>query len=483
MKMTLPSILSARPAPSPRSDKAVVVLTCVLAVLLSLVGVSDAHAVPALSIDQCAPGYQPWDFTVKIVACIENSVRTATGGMIGQMTAVMLPVTGALFALAVAIAGIRIVGGEKPGRSAMYAVRLAVVSWCIHSLPALASSLLSVEAELIMAVAGGSPWGMIDNFLGNLIGFGPTLVLFQGILGIIGSALTSHSMGLMLFLAGFSAVSTLLVFVFNVVFTYLSCVIMFGFLLVISPILLPFAVFPTMYRYIEKVLYMIITVMLIPILLFAFTRLFLGIFDSLIQDIFDSVLPKGRDFRALWSINNPVFSWIMPSDTSLMDRLQAFQFMDGTSPESAVPPVQTNVNPFLRHGFNAGLANFSGLNLGPSEPIWVQTLVMRFIALGLFAAVMKNMVARIPMIASSIASSAVQMDSLWSDKTPTEMINNVQNNAQLGFGALTGGAAGGELGTGVAKAAGGNKRDQNLACQAGGVLGAIGGMMVNSRKK
>lgn len=447
---------------------------------LPLIAGMSSAAYASLSIDTCAPGYQPWDFTVKIVACIENSVFTAVGSMMGGIQGVMQPVAGAMFTLAVAVAGIRVVSGEKVGRSVVYSIRLAVVALLIFNMGSIAGAIFAIEGELISIVAGGSPWGMIDNFLGNLLGFGPALVLFQGIIGIIGSALTNNSIGVMLFGAGFTAIGTLLKFIFNVVYTYLSCIIMLGFLLVITPIFMPFAVFFITERYVRKVFDMVVSIMLMPILLFAFINLFLNIFDVLISDIFDSVLPQNRDFRSLWHVNNPVLSWLMPGDSSLATRMNAIQQASDALPDTFVPPVQTNVNPFLRHGFNAGLANLPSLNFGPSEPIWLQTLVMRFVALWLFASVMKNMVDRIPEISSSIAGSVIGIPISATD--PGQVLKNVQSNAELGLAGAIGGAAGGELGAAAANAAGGNARDQRLARQAGGVLGAVSGMMVNQRR-
>ncbi len=457
------------------------VLSCLLLVLCACFAVNAYAAVnpPALSIDTCAPGYKKWDFTVKIVACVQNSVIGAMFNMLSALQNYMRPIAAALMALAIGMAGVRLIGGQKTGRSVMYAIRLGVVSWVWFNLSTFGGYVFSVEQQLITIVSGNySPWSQIDNFLGNLIGFGPQIVLFQGLLGIISAALTSSSIGSMLFMAGFSAISSLLLFIFNVVYTYLASLIMLGFLIILSPIFLPFAVFFATERYIKKLMDMIVSVMLMPILLFAFVRLFMGIFDTMITDIFNN-LPGNKNFAPFWNVNKPVFGWVMPSDQSLMERLQGIQGIDG-GPMAAVPPVQTNVNPFLRHGFNAGsIGNLPGLNFGPNEPVWIQKIIMRLITLWLFAMLMKTMVSRIPEIASSIAGSVIGLP--LSATSPTQVLKNVQSSAEMGFGAMTGGAAGGEIGAAAAKAAGGNARDQQFAREGGGVMGAIAGMMVTKR--
>jgi type IV secretory pathway VirB6-like protein len=432
----------------------------------------------ATGLNECAPGIDFDKITQRVVSCIERATTQAVFSMMGQVQAYMAPVAGALMALAVAVAGIRVVSGEKPGRSIMYAVRLAMVAYFYNNLGTFAGTAFQIEGELIGIVSGGSPWVMIDNFMKNLIGYGPELMMFQGILAIIGAAaFASYSVGFMLFMAGMSAIASLLLFIFNVVYTYCASIIMLGFLIVLSPLFVPYAVFFLTERYLKKLIDMIVSVMLMPVLLFAFINMFLGIFDALISDLFNSVLPENRDFRALWNLNNPVFSWLMPSDTSLMNRLEG---VAEPSPTAANPAVQTTVNQFLRHGFNAGsVGNLPGLNFGPSEPVWVQQIGMKLITLWLFATLMKSLVSRIPQISSAIAGSVIGVPLSATD--PGQVLKNVQENLRIGGSALFGGAAGSALGGGAAKLAGGNAMDQRLASQGGGILGAMAGMMITKR--
>lgn len=464
-----------------------------------LLGVVAACALPmpanaaGLSLGTCSGGLEDYKVTERIVACVERAVVQAVFGMMGQLQGYMWPVFGALFTLAVAILGIRVISGQKPGRVSMYVIRLAVVAFFMGNLASFAGAAFAIEADLIGVVAGGSPWAMIDNLMGNLLGFGPRLALYQGVIGIIGAAVFSPHVASMLFVAGAGAVAALLMFVLNVVYTYLASVIMLGFLVVLSPVFVPWAVFFLTERYLKRLLDMTVSVMLMPVLLFAFVQLFLGVLDFLVADIFRSVLPHGRDFRALWNLNNPVFAWLMPSDTSLMERLEGVARSNPRGPtEAANPAVQTNVNPFLRHGFNAGsVANLPGLNFGPSEPVWVQAIATKLIALWLFATLLKAMVQRIPQIASELAASAISIKGITDqrfdpssrDATGLQgMARNVETSLRVGTGAVAGGGLGGDAGGVAANALGGSNRDRAMARQAGGVLGAMAGMMVTRRK-
>jgi hypothetical protein len=438
-----------------------------------------ASASPGLSIDTCAPGFQPWDITPKIVRCVENSVITAIINMLAALKMYLYPMAAALMALGIALFGIRVVGGEKPGRSAMFLIRATLIAYFWWNLDAYAISVFGIQQEFISIISGGySPWYQIDNLMGNLAGFGPTLALFQGLIGLLGAALMSSSIGFILGTVGIHAMITLMMFVFNVVYTYLASIIMLGFLVVISPLFLPWAIFFITERYLKKLIDMIIAVLLMPALLFAFIQLFMGIFDVLIIDIIDTI-PGGRNMRGILRINNPVFGWVMPSDTSLMERLQAFRNAENIPPVAA-PPVGTTVNPFMRHGFSSGAFNLAAVNFGPNEHEWVKSLVYKCIALLLFAHLMKAMVGRIPQISSSIAGSVVGIP--LSATSPQEVLKNVTSNAELGAGAAIGGGAGGDLAGGAARAAGGNAQDERLARQGGGIVGALAGMMITKRR-
>lgn len=433
----------------------------------------------ALSIDTCAPGFQPWDITPKIVRCVETAIITAILNMFMWIKWYLYYMAAALMALGIALFGIRVVGGEKPGRSAMFLIRATLIAYFWYYLDAYAISVFLIQQEIVTIVSGGySPWYQIDNLMGNLAGFGPTLALFQGLIGLLSAALVSSSLGFILGTVGVHAIITLMMFVFNVVYTYLASVILLGFLVLLSPLFLPWAIFFVTERYLKKLIDMIIAVMLMPALLFAFVNMFISIFDVLIVDIIDTI-PGGRNMRGILRINNPVFSWVMPSDTSLMERLQAFRNQEGIAP-AATPPVGTTINPFMRHGFNSGAFNLAAIDFGPNEHQWVKALVYKCIALLLFAHLMKAMVGRIPQISSGIAGSVVGVP--LSATSPQEVLKNVTSNAELGAGAAIGGGAGGDLAAGVARGAGGNAQTQRLARQGGGIVGALAGMMVTKRR-
>jgi hypothetical protein len=456
---------------------------CLLVLLIITHNSGAAYAAdPVLDMDTCAPGFTEHDLTPKIVRCIEDSVIDAVLNMLSALKAFLTPMAGALITLSFAIAGIRMVSGEKPGRSAMFLIRITLITYFWFNLEYYGMALFDISQELITIVSGGySPWYQIDNFLGNLLGFGPTLLLFQGVLGIIAGSLTGDSgIGFMVFAAGTHAVIALLMFIMNVVYTYLMSVIMLGFLIVISPIFLPWAVFFITERYLRKVIDLIISVILMPALLFAFVHLFMMIFENMINGIID-VLPLGRDFRGIWRINNPVFGWVMPSDTSLTNRLQSVRMEDFNNPPPInTPAVGTTVNPFLRHAFSNGSFQLPSIDFGPTDPQWKKVLAYKFIALFLFAQLMKTMVTRIPEITGGIAGAVVGIP--ISATSPAEMVKNVRGNIEMGLGATAGGALGGELGGAAAGAAGGNQHDQRLARQGGGILGAVSGMMVTRRR-
>lgn len=212
-----------------------------------------------------------------------------------------------------------------------------------------------------------------------------------------------------MFLAAFSALINLLLFIFRVVFTYLMAITVMAFLIVISPFIIPLAVFFYTERYFIRWLDTLFSAMLVPVLLFAFLSMFVNIFASLINDVYYIICgntcvnnPAQTDFSPYWKDNQPKFGWLMPSDPNLSNRLQSA----AQSGAAGKPAVQTNINPLMRRGHDAGVFNMPGIDFGPNNVSVMQKLVYAFIGLWIFASFMKSMVGKIPEIAANIANAA-----------------------------------------------------------------------------
>lgn len=406
----------------------------------------------ALSLDNCAAqtggSYPQWAYTQKVIACVKGSIKGATLTMTQAISNFMAPIVAAMFTLAVAVFGIRMAGGE-PGftRRAMgLLLRLGLIWMFYYSLGGnlggimggynMALAPFDIEDELGYIVMSENPWAIADYYLGRILGVGEYTDLTKGLLGIIGVAAVSSTAGGVLFLAGMSALINFLLFIYRVVFTYLTAITVIAFMVVISPFIIPLAVFFHTERYFIKWLDILLSAILVPVLMFAFLHFFIIVFDSLISGLFTTLCgsacasnPAMIDFSAFWKTNEPKFGWLVPNDPHLASQVQGVSGAAGPG----TPAVQTNINPFLRRAQDVGMFNTPSVDFGPSNVSIMQKLIWQFLGIWIFASFMKSMVDKIPEIAANIANAAsgVSME-------PTEFETSVRGSWNQAQAALLG---------------------------------------------
>jgi hypothetical protein len=385
---------------------------------LALPYTAHAQALGGFTIDTCAPG-NPWDYTVKVVACVENSVQNAVFTMMNALSAYMTPVLGAMLTIATAVFGMRVMAGERQllAKAQTFAIRVVFVMIFAVNLGGYAGDVFSIETGMINMVAGGSPWVTIDTFVGQLLGSGPPpLDISKGLIGIIGAGLLSSTpLGIMAFIA-LSAVINILLFIFRVVFTYLTALVMIGFLIAISPLVIPMALFvPHTERFFSKWLDILISAMLTPVLLFAFLSVFLAPFQSITQDVItilqcgNSPAPAGCD-TAAGSLNFKMFQKMNGLPGSLLvttDPTFAGKVKNVTgNKEVGKPAIQTNMYPSARRAHEVDPLTKPGLDFGPVAAQATQKLIYALLALWIFASFMKSLIERIPDLATNIAEAS-----------------------------------------------------------------------------
>lgn len=385
-------------------------------ILAGLLTPDTAHAAN-FTVDKCAPGYSDWDFTVKIVKCIENSTKTAVNSMMSKLSSYMAPVVGALMVLAVALLGMRMLGGDENIRSKAFgfAIRAMLVLFFANNLGGYSSAIFDIEDQLVNLVSGGPPWKKIDEVLGMLLGVGPPpLNISKGVLGIIGASLLSSTpLGIMAFIA-LSAVINMLLFIYRIVFTYVIALIMIGFMIVISPLIIPMALFAAHgERFFTKWLDILLSAMITPVLLFAFLSVFMSGFKMGAEDILKllqcgttsgcTISPAELNFVAFQKANLPPgYSWQVPTDPSHASDLR---FKSGHS-TVGTPAVQSTIIPNQRRASEAVPTTLPAIDFGPEMARVAQELIYTFLALWVFASFMKSLVERVPDLATSIAEAA-----------------------------------------------------------------------------
>ncbi len=425
-----------------------------LAFLLCL----PAAAFAASTLDQwCGSnvGWRPdWNqITTKLSSCMIGNIYGATLQIISQLSAYMMPIVSAMLVLAIARFGMQMLGGKATSwhHGVSVLLRFGLVIWFITNATALATGIFRVEEHLIVLVSGsigggglGSFFAWIDqSILGRIIGFGHVSTgqnMQRGLMGLIGAAMLSSTVGTMLFVAGISAIINVLLFVFRLMFIYILSFAAIGFLLAISIFIVPMALFLYTERYFIKWLDTLFATMLVPILIAGTMWLFIPFFIEMVENIFYSICqgschyaPQNTDFSPYWKSNQPQFSWMIPSDPNMAARLQK------ASGENNVgtPAVQTFINPAARRAHDASSFSTPGIDFGPNNISIMQKVIFAFIQLWIYTSFLKTLINQIPNIADNIANarSGITM-------RPSNMEQSVRQGWQKMQSRLTKGALG-----------------------------------------
>lgn len=439
----------------------------ILSTLVLLAGFTFAVAAHAQSVadpvNNCAEEgnnfigttLTPNHLTNKVVTCIQGTILEAMGQILTHISDFMKPLVSIMMVFAIIVFGMRIMGGEKniKPKAAGFLLRMALVVMFSYELGGMAydifrifdqmSTLASQSAFIVNYPAGtvarNTPWELLDHYVGVFLGFSAGASIIQGLLGLITGVMYNSTAGILMFITGVMAILNIFFFAVRVVFTYLTSFIIVAFLVIISPIVIPMALFYTGERYFTKWLHILFSAMLTPMIMFAFLAMFINLFGQLIGELFcplGFILPdllrinpypahcydltgwtpgpsappppqigvivnqaNPIDFRAFFRLNQPLFSWLMPGDPASENELTNVTQASSVG----LPSVQSNINPMVRRAMDAGSAGVPGVDFGPNTIQTVQALVFAFIKLWIFGTIMTAMVKRIPAIANDMA--------------------------------------------------------------------------------
>ena len=453
------------------------VFTLCLTLLALCFSVSQAYA--DVDLSTCASGWSVdgSQLTGPIVNCVKTAIVGSVIAALQNLSDYFKDTTAVVFVLAVTMHGAKILSGERGmnGKSAFLLLKIAFVALFSYNLGGYATMAFDIMDEIVTIVVtaiGGSasPWALIDKILGILFGFAPGIALYQGLVWL-GSGLASGT-------ANFGAASGLIVafielilFVVEIVYTYLTAYIVVAFMVILSPMFIPMIMFQASERYFRKWLDTILGAMLVPVLLFAMLSFTMTLYSTLITNVFRSMIPgysygDPADFSNFWKINQPLFSFNMGVDPDLVNDEQKAQNA-GTGPKSHMAPSShVIINPFSRGGFDANAFNPPVINFGINNNQISQKLLLNLIALWLYTAILKELIEKMPEIAQEIAGAAKSI-TLRAPKLE-DKVNEVKQDIAIGSGTLAGGLAGGQL-----AATSGSKRITEAGAIGGGIIGNV----------
>lgn len=441
------------------------IAVCLGIISFGLTSAAYAQA-PPVNLETCDAGasFLPSDITAKVVYCVQNTIIRAVSIILAAVSNYLTDTIGLAFVLALIVFAVRILGGENEIRpkAIAFLIRLGLVWMFSFGLAGIGGYLFDIMQELTRLAAGGfSPWARIDTFLGRLFGYAPGLLLSQGVLWLMaglfsGAAAATMSLGLVM------TILNLLWFVFDVVYTYLTAIVIVGFLLILSPIIIPLALFQYTERYFKRWTEVLIAAIITPMLLFAFLAMFLSIFDVLIGNIFTTL--GNNDYQPFWRVQQPACAWQIPTDPNLNRQLGDVNV--DIQPQQNIPPAQVNINPFGQ-GLNLCSFTFPGIDFGSQNLQILQSLIFNLLALWLFTSILKSTIHKIPEVASSIAGAASGV------AMPTESFKDRMQDTMSGALVGAGAVAGGMGGTAVGGAIGGTRGV--AARQLGAMIGVLAG--------
>jgi type IV secretory pathway VirB6-like protein len=439
-------------------------------------GPNPPDTVPELE-DCTGGGFPPEKITSKIVYCVKKTIIEVTEDIFNAITAYMLDTVTVIFAVALTFQAVKIFGGEGEvtSRGMKMLFRLGIIWLFFTDTFGLVYYTYYIMDELIayalVLTPGFTPWEAIDNFVGRLLGFGGTLTIVQGVIGVVFGAMLSGSVGIPMFASGIMAMYDVLMFVLDVVYTYLTAIITISFMIILSPILIPWAAFRYSERYFKKWLDTVIGAMLTPMLLFGFLSFSIAIFDQLITNTLNELSQNvtnangDPDFAQFWRMNQPAFGWMMPTDPNyiaqLMSQIGPVACAGGAAncddQTTILPPVPNVINPFNKIGFNYNLLNVFGVSY---DQQMLQKIMLNFVALWMYAMLMKGLIKKMPEIAARIAG---MVNPLTVQSAP---FKQKIRDLGAGAGAMLGGGLGSQIGGAV---------NPVMGRQIGAVAGMLGG--------
>lgn len=436
---------------------------------------------PSGDINDCtsSSGYAENEITSRIVYCVSSVIYESIFTIMNDLQIYIYDTMLLCFALSCAFYGMRILGGEPQvmAKTVGALVRWGVLITFFNYLGAVAYYAFAITDWLVsLVVPGGyTPWQHIDEFLGKLLGFAPGLTMVNGVAGIIFAMALSGTHGFSAFGVGLIALYNLMMFILEVVYTYLAALLVIAFMMVISPLIVPLAIFNYTERYFTKWVQNIVGAMLVPMFLFGFLSMTLNYFDILISDALSAFsndvndASGNPDFARFWREAQPMLSTTYVGDPNTAERQRNDVNTDrpaGNREIPLVPGIGTEINPNMRAGMDINTAITFGTSYNPNQ---LQRILFSFLAIFIYSLLLLGLVRKMPGIAAAVAKTSVQIN-MFGDVSFRQAAAGAINNVGTGAGVLAAGLAGSSIGAAV-----GGSRGRSMGAWAGAAVGGVQG--------
>lgn len=370
-----------------------------------------------------------------VVVCVQQSLATASNVIYSAIATWMTPIVGAMFTLAVALMGMRMAGGEQGAirQGVPLVIKLGMIAGYTYFLGSVGALAFNIMALLATAGGGGAtPWGMVDNIIMSVMGYGPTLKIYEGLIGLITASLFSGTIGVAVFIAGIMGITSLISCIGRIIFVYLGAFTVVAFMVALSPLFIPMLVFNATDRYFRQWVNITVAAMIQPMFLFAVCSMFLSVFPALLGNILS--VTGGNDFRAIWRWNKPMSSWLAPSDPKLHNFVDELD--NEGEPRKRVAAQPTYMNPLFSEAPELNIYKFPSIDFGLVHVQKMQQLLMAFVAFALFAMLMKTLVEITPQIAEDITAASIGLAGMKTsiEQQANQAVGNAGSSVAKGLG-------------------------------------------------
>lgn len=352
-----------------------------------------------------------------VVECVQTNLMVSMYAYVSSFVSVLWPVASALFVLAMMMTGFKIIAGidELNKEVVLFFLKFGLVFWFFDSLGGFIFAPFGIVTELSSMAAAGitggqiTPWQYMDRLIQEFFGAGNVTdgnatQLYESVLGMVGASLFSGYLGILIFILAMASMITTLWFMFRGIYTYLASITLIAFIIVLSPLFIPLALFGRTTRYLYKWLDYLLAAMLHPVILFAFLSMFLGVVRGMLT-WFINGFPEGRDFSSYWRNNQSLFSWVLNSDPQAVQQLET-----ALGNETGRTAVQSFVSPSMLNAVNTNPMTTFSLDFGANQVWAMQWMVFGFLGLFITSYLMLSMINYLPRISEAIAGVVIGLE-------------------------------------------------------------------------
>ena len=350
-----------------------------------------------------------------VVYCVQETLVIAMDRYLVAFTNILAPTVWAVFIFSMILIGFKIFGGQREldKEVALYIIKFGLVVWFVNNLGGFAHAPFAIVHDITRMVSTGltgdpnmTPWGAMDKFFCKFFGTECTREgseVYRGVMGLAGAALFSGYMGILIFIMSMLAMITSVYFIFRAIYTYLAAITLIAFIIILSPLFVPLAMFARTTRYLYKWLDYLIAAMLHPVLLFAFLSMFLSVLQYMLSWFIG--LMGGNDFSSYWRNNTNLSSWVLNSDPRAVEQLGRVL---GEEPSRTA--VQSFASPAMLNAVNTNPMSMFSLDFGADQVLGMQILVFGFLSLFITSYLLLSMVNYLPRISEAIAGVVIGLE-------------------------------------------------------------------------